>query len=140
VEKLSLIKCFGAQRMTKLHYDITPSTDGKYITLTVAGEISRNNAMQCNTEAHSFGKELGVNRYLMDLIQARNTDSVLNNYEFAYSDMRESKGIDMNARVALLVDPEDHSHDFIEIVSRNAGLNDRIFTCKKTAIKYLLED
>jgi len=32
-----------------------------------------------------------------------------------------------SARVALLVAPEDHSHDFVELVVRNAGYNVRLF-------------
>jgi hypothetical protein len=42
--------------------------------------------------------------------------------------MQKVDGIDKYARIATLVNPDDHSHDFIETVARNAGLNVKIFT------------
>lgn len=42
--------------------------------------------------------------------------------------------------VALLVSPDDHSHDFIETVARNAGLNVTIFTDLQAAKAYLTGD
>jgi hypothetical protein len=41
--------------------------------------------------------------------------------------------------VALLVDPEDHSHDFVETVGRNAGLNVTLFRDRDAAKQYLSE-
>jgi hypothetical protein len=67
------------------------------------------------------GRKMGINKYLVDVTKARNTDTVLGNYEFAYTDMKKTEGIDKYARVAVLVSPEDHSHDFVEIVARNAA-------------------
>ncbi len=80
---------------------------------------------------------MGINRYLVDVTQAKNTDSVQDSYEFAYNDMKTAEGIDQYARVATLVSADDHSHDFIETVSRNAGLNVRIFTDPEKAKKHL---
>lgn len=63
--------------------------------------------------------ELGINKYLVDFTETRNTDTVLDSYEFAYKDM---VGIEGLARVATLVSPGDNSHNFIETVAINAGL------------------
>lgn len=41
---------------------------------------------------------------------------------------------------ALQVSPDDHSHDFIETVARNAGLSVTIFTDLQAAKAYLTED
>ena len=123
-----------------MNYTITPSGDGKYITLTVTGEIHRKAAMQQNLQAHALGRKLGINRYLVDVTGARNTDSVKDSYDFAYTDMSVTEGIDKTARVATLVDPDDHSHDFIETVSRNSGLNVTFFTDLAQAVDHLLKE
>jgi len=121
-------------------YTITPSSDGKYILLKVTGDITRNLALQYNIAAHKKGRELGINRYLVDLTESRNVDTVLDSYEFAYKDMQETPGIDRSARVAVIISPGDHSHDFIETVAKNAGLDMTVFTNQDDAITHLLSE
>jgi len=116
---------------------ISLSDDSTYIILEVRGEITRQTAMQYNLEAHKLGKEKGIKKYLMDCTDARNVDSVLNNYQFAYEDMRHTEGIDITAIVAAVVAPEDHSHDFIETTTKNSGLNLTLFRDKQKAIEFL---
>jgi hypothetical protein len=116
---------------------ISLSDDSTYIILEVRGEITRQTAMQYNLEANKFGKEKGIRKYLVDCINARNTDTVLNNYQFAYNDMRHTPDIDITAIVALAVSPEDHSHDFVETTARNSGLNVTLFRDKQKAIEFL---
>jgi len=93
--------------------------------------------MRQNREGHSLGKELGINRYLVDTTGARNTDTIKDSYDFAYADMRNTNDIDKTAVVALLVSPVDHSHDFIETVARNTGLNVTQFTERRLAGSFL---
>ena len=50
----------------ELDYTITPSPDGAYITLKIVGDITRKSAMGLNLEAHAIGRELHINRYLVD--------------------------------------------------------------------------
>jgi len=120
-----------------MSYTIAPSKNERYIILTVRGEINRRVAMQQNLEAHALGRKLNIDRYLVDVTEARNTDTTTNSYEFAYSDIQHAEDIDKLARVAVLVSPDDHSHDFIETVSRNAGLNVTIFTDLESAEAFL---
>jgi hypothetical protein len=122
-----------------MNYTIAPSADGTFIILKVKGEITGQTAMQFITEAHAFGREQQVRSYLVDVTQAINTDTISGNYEFAYSDMHKTEGIDQLARVAILTSPDDHSHDFIETVSTNAGFSVRIFTDPNQAHRYLVE-
>ena len=120
-----------------MSYTITPADDGSYIFIKVKGEITRKTAMQQNLEAHALGRRLKIRRYLVDATEARNVEPAFQNYEFAYTDMQKSEGVDRSARVAALVHPEDHSHDFIETVTRNAGFQFRIFTDLELAKQYL---
>ncbi len=120
-----------------MSYTIQPSSDGTYIILTITGNITRSLAVQYNREAHGIGQKLGVNKYLVDLIECRNIDNILENYDFAYDDMQHTPDIDRFACVAVLVSPDDHSHDFIETVARNAGLNVTLFTQREQAVEHL---
>jgi hypothetical protein len=121
-------------------YSIKPSEDRDYIVLTVLGEIKGQSMMKYIIEAHALGKEMGINRYLVDVTKDRNIDSILGNYGFAYSDMKKTEGVDTMAKVAALVSPEDHSHDFIETVLSNAGLFLKIFTDLDIAREYLIKN
>lgn len=123
-----------------LDHTITPSSDGKYIILKVKGDYHRQLAMQNNIELNKLGKKLGTNRFLMDLTESKNVESSSEKYAFAYEDMMNAPEIDRTARVALLVSPDDHSHDFIVTVTRNAGLDVTLFTDHELAVQHLLKD
>jgi len=118
---------------------ITVSDDQKYIILTVVGDYTRKLAMEDNLKAHAMGRELGIKLYLNDMTEARNIETTTDNYYFANKDMKITPGIDLRACVALLVRPEDRSHDFVETVSRNAGLDVKIFRNRELAVQYLLD-
>jgi hypothetical protein len=121
-----------------MSYSITVSEDGSYIILTVSGEYHRRLAMQYNLETHALGKELGIDRFLLDMTESRNVESVTSKYVFAYEDMQNAPEINRRARVALLVNPDDHSHDFIVTVTRNSGLDVTLFTDRQLAIQHLI--
>jgi hypothetical protein len=123
-----------------MKYKIYVSDDENYIILKVVGEINRQIAMKINLEAHSMGRELGINKYLVDVTKAKNTDSTMDSYDFVNKDMSTSEGIDFSARVATLVSPGDSSHDFIETVAINSGLNVRIFTDLNQALSYMFQE
>ena len=123
-----------------MSYSVKPSEDGKYIILKHWGEINRELTTQRNLEAHALGAELRIARHLVDLTEAKHVDTVTNTYQFAYEDMRFLPGINKNVRVAVLVSPDDHSHDFVETVARNAGQNVTLFRERGAAIQHLLKD
>ena len=123
-----------------MSYSIKPSDDGNYIILKHWGEINRELTTKRNLEAHALGAELGITRHLVDLTEAKHVDTVTNTYEFAYKDMRFLSGIKKNARVAVLVSPDDHSHDFVATVARNAGQNVTLFRDREAAIQHLLKN
>lgn len=120
-----------------MEYSVVPSADGAFVVLTIKGEITRRNVMDLNLQAHALGRQLHVSRYLVDVTEATNVDSAMEIYKLAYSDMQYAEGIDRYARVATLVRPEDHSHDFMETVARNAGHDVRLFTDRDEAERHL---
>lgn len=121
-------------------HTIRPAPGGKFIEMKVRGEVTRESALRQNLEAHALGQELGIHRYLVDVTEARNVDSVMDDYNFSYADMQKTPGIDRRAVVAMLVSPGDHSHDFIETLSRNTGLNVTLFRDRRAAVRHLIGD
>lgn len=119
-----------------MDYSITVNTEEKYILITVRGIMNRRIAAVITEEAHRLGKEHGINRYLEDVTGARNTDTITNNYQFAHVDM-DKETIDRTARVAIVAAPDDHSHDFVETLARNAGLNVTLFRDREQAASFL---
>ncbi len=117
-------------------HSLTVSSCKKYITLKVVGPITRELSLQYNLEAHAMGRELGIHNYLVDLTESRNTDTVASNFRWANDDMK-MEGIDRTARAALLVDPDDRSHDFVVIAGQNAGINLSMFCDRGLAERYL---
>jgi hypothetical protein len=108
-----------------------------FLVLKIDGIMNRKIAKQYFDEAHRKGIELGINKFLYDLTNATNTESNMDNYLFANTDIRNMEDIDLNTYVAMVVSPNDHSHDFIETVSRNAGLNVTLFRDYSKAVEYL---
>ena len=97
-------------------------------------------ALELVADAHRLGRQLGVNRYLCDFRGCRNIGSVYQNYAFAYDDTEASPDIDPFARVAILIAPEDGSHEFSVTVARNSGKNLTSFTRLEAAQKFLTEE
>lgn len=120
-----------------MKYTLTPSDDNTYVILRFTGDITRLTVMQHIEQAHTLGERLGTNRFLLDLREATNTDSTTDQYEFVHRDMMQSKDIDVFARVAVLIDPENHSHDFLETVFRNVGFNLRLFNDREDALSFI---
>lgn len=119
-------------------YTINVSEDGKYIVTKHSGRLTNKMVLKRTLKAHALGDKLGITRHLMDVTEARNVDSVIENFNFAYHDIRNEPGINLKVRVSVLVSPEDHSHDFIEVVTRNAGQDITIFRNREEAIQHLL--
>jgi hypothetical protein len=117
-------------------YSITVSSCKTYIILKVTGTITRESSMGYNREAHALGKSLGIRNYLVDLTESQNGDTVSSNFRFANEDMKGTD-IDRAARAALLVDPNDRSHDFVVLASQNAGINMSLFTDRSIAVRFL---
>ncbi len=116
---------------------ISVSKDGKYIIQKVVGEITSEKSIEYNIESHKKGKELGINKYLVDFTEAKNIDSVFKNYQFAYTLMRDIPEIDQSALVATVLKPGDRSHDFMKVLIQNSGLNGQLFTDIEQAIEFL---
>lgn len=119
-----------------MKYEVSLSGDGTYVLIRVRGAMTRELGRRCGKDAVRMGAEHGLRRFLFDLRDAPNIENILSNYQFAYKDMADF-GFDRQARSALLTNPSDRSHDFIETAFRNAGYDVRIFSDEESAVAWL---
>lgn len=119
-------------------YKLSISERGNYILVLVTEAMTRELGRRCGKDATSLGKKHNLRKYLFDLRQAPNVETVFSNYQFAYDDM-DDFGFDRRARSAILTAPADTSHNFIVTAFRNAGYNVRLFTDEGAAISWLEE-
>lgn len=117
-------------------YELTIPPDATYVLVTVDEPFTRRLAIDLAVGSSRLAAFEGLRGFLYDLRRSRNVESVLTNYEFVHRDM-PPLDLDRCARVALLVSPDDHSHDFVETVSVNVGYSVRLFRDEAIAIHWL---
>lgn len=123
-----------------MHYTFSVSEDGNYVVSTMHGELTNENAKQHNIETHNLGKSMGIDRFLVDAVDCRYVQTPVQHYEFINSNEPMVEIMNRKARVAILVHPDDQSHDFFETVARNAGHDLTIFRDRESAIHHLIHD
>jgi hypothetical protein len=122
-----------------MKYELSLAASGKYVICQVFEPVTTEFALEFGKAAVDASHQHRVYRQLYDVRAVRNVASVHHNYDFAYKDM-ERLELDNTNRAAILVDPTDRSHDFVEIVSRNAGYNVRVFIDMHRAVAWLEEE
>ncbi|MBL8062215.1 MAG: hypothetical protein JNK32_04300 [Anaerolineales bacterium] len=108
--------------------------------MKIIGEIDSADMFKYNLEAHALARSVCVRRFLLNLIEARNVNSVIDDYDFAYKNIGPSPEFLHGIRVALLVSPDDHSHDFINILFKNTGETIDLFVDQEEAVSFLLAE
>ncbi len=119
--------------------EIKVSDNSKYIIVRVDEDMTRTLAESLGLEAMHLGIKKNLNKFLYDLRNSRNKETINANYIFAKQDL---KRLDPNPtnKIAMLTSPNDKSHDFIETVLRNAGYNVKLFIVEEEAIIWLEEE
>ncbi|MDZ4658365.1 MAG: hypothetical protein SH868_12375 [Bythopirellula sp.] len=112
---------------------------GKFIVCRVTDEMTAHMARQVAVAVEQFSAQTGIKARLIDVREVRNTSSVSKNYDLAYKDLEELRVVRAN-KAAVLVSPDDSSHDFAMTAVKNAGFNVRKFTDEAAAIAWLEED
>jgi hypothetical protein len=120
-----------------LNFTVEVSEDKRYIKVVVKGAIDRKTGAEMVSHVHTLGRENGIDKFLLDLTESLNDDSIFDQYQFAYVDAPAADGFNRFAKVAVLIAPNDHSHDFIETAMRNTGFNIRLFHNQEQAMAFL---
>lgn len=83
--------------------------------------------IRCGADIVPLSEEKHIKRFLFDVREAPNTQSDVQNYNFATEEISDF-GFPHDSRSAFLVNPDDTSHDFITTLFLNAGYRVRSFT------------
>jgi hypothetical protein len=121
-----------------MRFEVSLAKSGKYVVCKVLEPVTTEFALEFGKATVDFSHEYQLQRQLYDCRSVRNVNSVYHNYEFAYKDMVNLE-LEHDNRAAILVDFADRSHDFVEIVSRNAGYNVKVFVDHDRAVNWLEE-
>ena len=78
----------------------------------------------------------GVCNLLIDARGAPSMKTTVEDYDIAYRRLHQL-GFKRHSKFAIVVDPEDRSHHFLETCTTNAGYNWRIFTDADRATQWL---
>jgi hypothetical protein len=122
-----------------MKYEVSLGESGKYVRCNVYQPITAKFAVEYGQATTAFALERGIHNQLIDVRGMPNVDSVQHNYDFAYKDLQDFED-HHHSRIAVLIDPTDRTHDFIEVVARNAGYDVRLFTEEQRAIDWLERD
>lgn len=120
-------------------FEVSVSEDQSYIRLTVMTSIMTFPiAMEATLALKEVNDNVEINRFLLDLSQARSVTSVNEKYEFAYEKLKVIVGEPSKIRVALLKDENENSFRFLETVMRNASYKFRVFDKEDEALEWLI--
>ena len=109
------------------------------VIINVKGNITIEFVQQYLTEAHNLGREYNIRKFLIDVTQAKSLLGLDNIYSLLHVKQRKDGIYNTKAVTALLTDPNDHSHDHVEIIAQNHGLRFKKFTKNVDAMKYLAD-
>ena len=116
---------------------MAPSDDGQYIIGVGHGDTTREIAAAGTEAMVELGEELGIRCFLIDLVESRNVEPTFENVHFTREDAPPLMPPELC--FAVLVDPDDHSHDFHVAFAQTQGINISLFTDRGEAIEHLLD-
>jgi len=110
----------------------------RYVHCKVLVDITIPIAMDFTIAIDELATKHDIKRMFFDLRGVRNIAGVGENYKYAHKELRDFKR--RYNIVAMLTDPDDHSHDFVETVTKNAGHTVKSFHTEQEALRWLLAD
>ncbi len=119
-----------------MDYKIDVSKESRFVRIKVCHSITADLERRFAKEAIETANRNGLLNYYADVREVPNVASVLSQYKLAYKEMTYFK-LDRRSKIAILHSQNDHSHDFIEVVFRNAGISCKLFTNEDEAYDWL---
>ena len=118
-----------------MDFELSLAPDGDHAIMTnyadvIALAVERQRAMQAFSDEHE------VTRFLIDTRGKQFVGGPIDLYTFVRSTL-PAEGYDRRWRVGLVTSPDDHSQDFLETVSQNAGYEVMVFKSYQTAQDWL---
>ena len=122
-----------------MEHEISLSDSGRHVRIRMLKPITRMLSQQCGQDVADMANQLTkgeLHGFLFDVRGVQNVSGVISNYMTVHKDLARFP-IFRSVRSAILVDPADNTHDFLETVGRNAGYGFRIFRKDREAIAWL---
>lgn len=119
-----------------MDYEISTPADTNYVYIRVYHTITSDLERSFADEAIKTAKASQRMHYYCDVTGVKNVTDPSDMYKLAYEDLA-AMGLDRRSRIAILVSPDDHSHDFIETVFVNAGYLCLLFHEEEHALAWL---
>ena len=117
-------------------YMLSIAENRNYILIKYFVPMTTEVGLKSGAELKRSATENGITRFLFDMRESTNVQSVTDNYFFANQDIQTS-GFPRNSLSAFLIKPSDNSHDFITTAFKNAGYAVAKFATEDEAVKWL---
>jgi len=119
-----------------MDYKIDFSTENGFVRIKVHNSITADLERSFAKEAIETASKNGVLNYYADVRGVKNVTSIIDQYTLAYEEMASFR-LDRKSKIAIVHSLDDHSHDFIEVVFRNAGYSCKLFVSEDEAYDWL---
>lgn len=116
-------------------YKIKLSEDSSFIIIDLKKPLPPETALIFTKESTEFAKKYSVNSFLIDVRGIENNWGIFETYQFA-QDLK-NHGRERLHKVAILTEPTDTTHSFLETALLNQGYNNRLFTNYDEAIAWV---
>ena len=123
----------------RMEYEISIAENCMYIRIKYFAPMTTELAFKSGPELNRLAAENGIRRFLFDMQESSNVQSVTDNYFFANQHL-PNMDFPKDSRSAFLIPPLDHSHDFITMAFQNAGYTVAKFSAEAEAISWLCAD
>ena len=122
-----------------MDYKISLDENLGCIFIKVFNAMTSEVGTRCGPEIVRLSEEKHIKRFLFDVRQAPNTQSDVQNYNFATEGISDF-GFPHDSRSAFLVRPDDTSHDIRTTLFLNAGYCVKSFTDEEDAKSWLTKE
>jgi len=127
-----------------LNHTTYVAKEGGYIICELNGGIDRAGTQVFIKSIFELGSQTGISLIVVDARNARNAMGPFENHFVMYKDMqsavKKQQSSTSKLKIAVLVDPEDKSHDFVETLAYNAGYRFKLFQDEQAALTWLHAD
>ncbi|MBN1676362.1 MAG: hypothetical protein JXR37_35285 [Kiritimatiellae bacterium] len=107
-----------------------------YVCVRIEGSMTKAGTIRFLSAAARHARQIDTHRFLLDLRDAQNVTSTLDDYEIAYREL-ENLGIWRGSKLALFTRSKSATDSFFQVVAYNAGYLCEIFSEEAAAVKWL---
>jgi len=117
-------------------YELNVAEGQPWIYVRIYDPVTKTLALGLSQDAIRELVKQDLCGFLIDVRGTSNLKTTVEDYDIAYYRLQEL-GFKPHFKSAMVVDPEDRSHDFLETCTVNAGYNWRIFSDANLAGQWL---